>query len=112
MRSADYEPKTQMEKETQTPQLPQGAVSSNFFNFFKVTEEQLSELWEVFIEYGMTKGEAEHRSKANHYFLQGICQYHSVEWNTWNKKLTPFVRNLIKTKFPQFMVQNKKWRKY
>ena len=89
--------------------LLQSCVSSSFFEFFKVTEEQLSELWEVFMEYGMTKGEAEHRSKANHYFLQGICQYHSVEWKTWNKKLTPFVKNLIETKFPQFMVQNKKF---
>lgn len=88
------------------------AYDENYWAFFKhynVTEDQMSYLWEVFMLYGMTKGPGKGRSTGNHYFLQGLCQYHCVEWNTWKKDLTPFVKDLIKTEFPQFMVQDKQF---
>lgn len=84
-------------------------IDVDFLTFFKLTEKDLSDLWELFMDYGLTKGADNHRSSGNHYFLQGICQYHSVEWNSWGKKLTPGLLDIIKTKYPQLMVQNRKF---
>lgn len=85
--------------------------SRTFQKHFNLSEEDLSYLWNLFLAHGMTHGEAVDRSKGNHYFLQGICQYYSVEWETWNKKLTKAVRDVIETKYPQLMVQNKEFEK-
>lgn len=76
---------------------------------FKITDQDLSILWCLFMEYGMTKGEGENRTKGNHYYLQGIVQYQSVEFKTWGSKLSPYVKEFIKTKYPQLMVQNKEF---
>lgn len=80
-----------------------------FLNHFKLTEKDFTHLWSLFLEYGMTRGEAKHRSKANHYYLQGIGQYLSVGWKTWNKNLTPELKEIIVEKYPQLMVQNKQF---
>lgn len=86
-------------------------LSDDFYSHFKVSDTDLSYLWDLFMEHGMTRGEAQHRTKGNHYFLQGICQYHSVEWQTWKDKLSPIVTEVITNQYPQFMVQNKTFEK-
>lgn len=91
--------------------LVEAIEKPTFQDKYKLTDLDLSYLWELFMEYGMTRGEAEHRTKGNHYFLQGICQYHSIEWKTWKSKLSTQVKELIKTKYPQLMVQDKSFEK-
>lgn len=86
----------------------------DFYEFFKVTREDMSFLWELFIEFGMNGGsmvETKDRTKGNHYFLQALCQYHSVEWKHWHKRMTSHVKSIIAEKYPQFMVHNKTFEK-
>lgn len=73
---------------------------------FNLTDEDLSYLWELFMEYGMTRGEAPHRTRGNHYFLQGICEHIVVEWKEWNKKLSPELKKIITEKYPQLMTNH------
>jgi len=80
-----------------------------FKKHFKLTDRDLSYLWELFMEYGMTRGEGENRTKGNHYFLQGICQYNSVEFKTWGKFLSKNVLQILKDNYPQLMVQDKQF---
>lgn len=82
---------------------------TEFKSHFNLSDTDLSYLWELFMEYGMTRGEGEGRTKGNHYFLQGICQYQSVEFKSWGKKLSAPVLNVIKEKYPQLMVQDKQF---
>jgi len=86
-------------------------MERDFNKHFNLSENDHSKLWNLFLEHGMTRGEAFHRTKGNHYYLQAICQYHSVEWKTWKSKLSPFVKNLIETEYPQLMVQDKSFEK-
>lgn len=80
-----------------------------FRGHFYLNEKDISNLWEMFMEYGLSRGGAKHRSSANHYFLQSICQNFSVEWMTWHRKMTKELKKIIKEDYPQLMVQNKEF---
>lgn len=82
-------------------------MKEKFLAHFNLEQSDLDYLWGLFVDFGMTKGDGENRTKGNHYFLQGICQYLSVEYKTWGNKLSPNIKEIIKTKYPQLMVQNK-----
>lgn len=80
-----------------------------FKDHFGLTDDNLMELWNLFMEYGMTRGEGKDRTKGNHYFLQGIVQYGSIEFKSWGKKLSKPVLDVIQSKYPQLMVQDKQF---
>lgn len=83
-----------------------------FLEHFKMTREDLKILWRWFLEYGMTVGQNDpkpHRNKANHYFLQEICERYTVDWKGWNKKLTPELKVLVTNMYPQLMTNNKQF---
>lgn len=65
------------------------------------------DLWYLFLEYGMTGGEAPHRSRANHYFLQGVCEHLEIEWHSWKSKMTKDLKEIIEQQYPQLMVTDK-----
>ena len=80
-----------------------------FLEHFNMTREDLTILWRWFLEYGMTRGQNEnlpHQCRANHYFLQEICQYYKVDWKGWNKRLTPELKILVTNMYPQLMTNN------
>lgn len=74
---------------------------------YNLSDSDLTYLWNVFMDYGMTRSNQREQSKANHYFLQGICEHSILDWKNWNKKLTPTVRKIITEKYPQLMVNDK-----
>ena len=85
-----------------------------FLKFFNMTEEDISYLWrEFFMPYGMTRSinceEDEIHKKGNHYFLQGLCQFGVVEWNEWENRMSDPVINIIKDKYPQLMVTERRF---
>lgn len=83
-----------------------------FLKHFNLTENDMSILWAMFMDYGMNGNpdlKEPHRTKGNHYFLQGIGQYHSVEWETWVDHLSPYVKQFIEQHYPQLMVQNREF---
>lgn len=94
-----------------TPEIKARGEGATFQEYFKLSDEDMSYLWSLFMEFGMTREAAPHRSRGNHYFLQGIGQYHSVEWGTWGEHVTKELREIIKARFPQLMVQNKDFEK-
>lgn len=68
---------------------------------------RLTDLWSI---YGMRgDSEPENRSPANHYFLQGILEHLTVEWVTWAYGITPGLMEIIKSEFPQLMVEDKEF---
>lgn len=82
-------------------------VREKFCKHFSLSEKQYDHIWKLFLEYGMTRGEAPHRSRANHYFLQGISEHYVVEWHEWKSKMTKELKDIIKTEYPQLMVTDK-----
>ena len=86
-------------------------MEDTFLKHFNLTELDMKYLWGLFNLFGMTKGQGENRTTGNHYFLQGICQYNSVEWKTWKSKLSPNIKSIIESEYPQLMVQNKTFEK-
>lgn len=84
---------------------------TTFKEKYNLSDNDMTLLWEMFIEFGMTKGEAPHRSKGNHYFLQAIGQYNTLEWHCLKDKLTPFVATVIRKLYPQLMVTDKSFEK-
>lgn len=88
------------------------SMKLKFMQHFKLTEKDLKRLWALFNEYGLTAGEAKHRSSGNHYFLQGISQYYTVEFHTWRDKMTPELISIVTKEYPQLLTQHKKfeWR--
>lgn len=79
----------------------------SFLNKFGLSTEEYDYIWTLFLEYGMTRGEAPHRSPANHYFLQGISEHYIVEWHCWKGKMTKELKKIIKERFPFFMITYK-----
>ncbi|WAX17063.1 hypothetical protein PF672P2_00045 [Parabacteroides phage PF672P2] len=68
---------------------------------------RLTILWHI---HGMRgDSEPENRSPANHYFLQGILEHLSIEWETWKYGITPVLADAIKNEFPQLMVEDKEF---
>lgn len=83
-----------------------------FLAHFNMTRDDLTILWRWFMEYGMTKGQDQrlpHQNKANHYFLQEICQYYTVDWPGWNRKMTEELKVLIEHFYPQLKAKIKKF---
>lgn len=70
----------------------------------------MSKLWNMFMDFGLTKGKAPHRSGGNHYFLQGITEHMVVEYDTWKEHLTPEVLNIIDKDYPQLKTTNTSFR--
>lgn len=75
---------------------------------YNLSDIDFSNLWELFLEYGMTRGEAPHRSRANHYYLQGISEHLEIEWSCWKGNMTKELKAIIKEKYPQLMITDKK----
>ncbi len=80
-----------------------------FKKAFNLTDNDLTEIGNLFMNYGHPNGIDKHRSPANHYFLQGIWQWQSVEFKSWKSKMTKELKEIIKEKYPQLMVQDKTW---
>ncbi|WP_139368945.1 hypothetical protein [Elizabethkingia meningoseptica] len=76
-------------------------------NKYNLSDLEYDYLWKLFMEYGMTSGEAPHRSPANHYYLQGISEHNVIEWHTWKSKMTSELKKIISEKYPQLMVTDK-----
>ena len=74
---------------------------------YNLSDKDWTYLWDLFMEYGMTRGEASHRSKANHYYLQGICEHLEIEWHSWRCKITKELKFILQFKYPQLMVTDK-----
>lgn len=78
------------------------------YNLSEKDWDRLTELWSI---YGMraSNNEMENRTPSNHYFLQGILEHLSIEWKTWNGGMSKPLKDIIKTEFPQLMVQDKEF---
>lgn len=81
----------------------------SFKNHFGITDNSLRQIGDLFMRYGHPDGIDKSRSAGNHYFLQGIWQWQSVEYKTWRGKMTKELKEIIKLRFPQFMVQNRQF---
>lgn len=80
-----------------------------FLKHFNMNEEDLKILSSWFLEYGMNKYQTDpkpHKNYANHRFLQEICEEFIVSWETWGEKLSPELKDLVKTGYPQLMTTN------
>ena len=82
-------------------------LRDRFCKHFQLTTKQYGRVWELFIEYGMSRGEAPHRSTANHYFLQGMTEHYVVEWHEWESRMTKELKGIIRKEYPQLMVTDK-----
>lgn len=82
-------------------------LRDRFKKKYNLSEKDWSDLWGLFLEYGMTGGSRPHRSTANHYFLQGISEHLEVEWDSWKSKITKELKEIIKNRYPQLMVTDK-----
>lgn len=82
-----------------------------FCKHFNITENDMTSLWRLFMDAGMTKYDRENEwhNKANHYFLQGICEHREVEWSTWCDSITYQVKLVIENRYPQLMCDNKEF---
>lgn len=82
---------------------------ARFLNHFNMTDADLTYIGQLFMRYGHPDGIDTYRTKANHYYLQGIWQYCSVEYKSWKSKLSKELHAIIKEKYPQLMVQDKQF---
>ena len=80
-----------------------------FLEAFNLTVKDLDYLLKLFLRYGMTKGEAEYRSPANHIFLQGVCQNFQLTYDTWSSKMTPQLKKILHEKYPQLLIDSDKF---
>lgn len=77
-----------------------------FKDTYNLTEDDIAYLWKLFMDYGHPNGVDKHRSSGNHYFLQGIGQWCTLEYNSWKSKMTKELKDIIKEKYPQLMVND------
>ena len=83
-----------------------------FLEHFNLTKDDLSILWRWFLEYGMTivqNDQKHNRNKANHYFLQEICERYTIDWKGWERKLSKELKVLITNLYPQLMTNSKEF---
>lgn len=80
-------------------------VTPLFMKTYSLSDEDWSKLTQLWYDYGMRYDYCpQRRTPANHYFLQGILEHLTVEWNTWEFKMHPELKEIIKKSFPQLMV--------
>ena len=80
-----------------------------FMQHYNLTESDMSYLWKLFMNYGMTKGEADYRSHGNHAYLEAISQNYCLEYDTWSKLMTPKLKKILHEKYPQLLVNDKQF---
>lgn len=77
---------------------------------YNLSEKYWDRLLQLWHKYGMRgESEPENRTPSNHYFLQGILEHLAIEWSNWSSKMSQPLKDVIKTEFPQLMVDDREF---
>lgn len=74
---------------------------------YNLSDKDIKHLTDLWYEYGMRATPVtKDCSPANHYFIQGIIEHLSVQWETWSPTMTSRLKEIIRKEFPQLMVED------